>query len=79
MLIGWISRFKFSKGLFIDTPRMAIIIIRDAVMMEFLVETVIISFTMGGLIGGIISLKLVTPQKIAVTPPENTLGSDAPK
>lgn len=48
-------------------------------MMEFLVETVIISFTMGGLIGGIISLKLVTPKKIAITPPENTLGSGTPK
>ena len=52
---------------------------KDAVMMEFLAETVIISFTMGGLIGGIISLKLVTPQNTPVTPPENTLGSGTSK
>ena len=48
-------------------------------MMEFLVETVIISFTMGGLIGGIISLKLVAPQKAAVTAPKDTLRSGLPK
>lgn len=48
-------------------------------MMEFLVETVIISFTMGGLIGGIVSLQLFAPQKTAVTVPKNTLGSDTPK
>ena len=48
-------------------------------MMDFLAEAVIISFTMGGLLGGIVSLKLVTPQKIPDTAPKNTLRSESPK
>ncbi len=48
-------------------------------MMEFLVEAVIISFTIGGLIGGIVSLKLFSPQNTAVAASKNTLRSDALK
>lgn len=64
---------------FIDTPRMAIINNKEMVMMEFLVEAVIISFTLGGLVGGLLSLKLVSHKKPRLSLPKDVLESGLPE
>ena len=48
-------------------------------MIEFLAEVVILSFTMGGLVGAVIALKLAAPQEAEAAATDNTLESGAPK
>ncbi len=48
-------------------------------MIEFLAEVVVLSFTMGGLIGAVVALKLVAPRKVDVTVTGSTLESGTPK